>query len=132
MNGWQTAYAFDITRGVKGARTDAAPSRKAFVASEASFNADMKALHSTTLDAAERATLAKVTAGATHFGATDSEIWKLYKKTNQVADAEASALVLGREVQTYNQVTAAVDKLVGYETTIQDSAGRVRGPHSRS
>jgi methyl-accepting chemotaxis protein len=123
VNGWQSAYALDISRNLKAARTDAAPSRKAFVASEASFNADMKSLRSTSLDGAERTALAKITAGATQFGATDGQIWKLYKKNDQSADAQANTLVLGREVQLYNQVTAAVDKLVGYETTIQDSAG---------
>ena len=32
-NGWQTAYAFDVIRGVKGAAEDTADSRKAFLAS---------------------------------------------------------------------------------------------------
>ena len=37
FNGWQTAYAFDIVRGVKGATADSAASRRAFLASAASF-----------------------------------------------------------------------------------------------
>ena len=123
VNGWQNAYAFDIARGLKGARTDAAPSRKAFVASEATFTADMKALRSTPLDAAEHAALGKVASGATRYGVTDAQVWKLYKENDQAADAQASALVLGRSTQIYNQVTASVDKLVAYETAIQDSAG---------
>src|SRR5205823_8516838 len=68
MNGWQTAYAFDIARGLPGARSDNAPSRKAFLAAEGAFDGLVKELNATNLDAAERAALAHVAVGGTHFG----------------------------------------------------------------
>ena len=41
FNGWQTAYAFDIIRGLKGATGDSASSRAAFLASAASFRREL-------------------------------------------------------------------------------------------
>src|SRR5438067_8380208 len=123
VNGWQTAYAFDVTRGVRGARSDNAPSRKAFLASEGGFDALVKELKATNLDAAERGALDHVAAGGTRFSALDNRIWKLYKQNTPAADTKANELVLGAEIRIYNEVSASITKLVDYETTIEDAAG---------
>ena len=48
-NGWQTAYAFDVIRGVKGAAEDTADSRKAFLASGVKIDEDIARLDTITL-----------------------------------------------------------------------------------
>src|SRR5947209_8028796 len=55
FNGWQTAYAFDIVRGLKGATSNGASSRQAFLASAASFRQELAAVQHERLTAAERA-----------------------------------------------------------------------------
>jgi len=123
VNGWQTAYAFDIARGLPGARSDNAPSRKAFLASEGAFNGIVKELKATNLDASERAALAHVVAGGTHFGTVDTTVWKDYKQNTPSGDKQANDLVLGAEIRTYNEVAGSITKLVGYEVSIEDAAG---------
>ena len=47
-NGWQTAYAYDVMRGVKGAYEDTADSRKAFLASGAEVTRKLDLLKANT------------------------------------------------------------------------------------
>ena len=44
FNGWQTAYAFDVIRGLPNAASDSSPSRKAFLASAAAFHQELGVL----------------------------------------------------------------------------------------
>ena len=44
FNGWQTAYAYDVSRGVPNATSDTAQSRKAFLAAAAPSRADLARL----------------------------------------------------------------------------------------
>jgi len=122
VNGWQTAYAFDVVRGLKGARSNSAPSRVAFVASEGHFTKDSKALAAQPLDDAEKSLLASISATATRFGAVDAKVWKLYRADSATDDAQANELVLGAELANYKSVTRTIDKLAALEQANEDQA----------
>ena len=113
FNGWQTAYAFDIIRGLRGATADSASSRSAFLASAAAFRRGLAAVQRERLTPAERA---QVNAASTAFGqfmATDNRAIALYRRGTPTAAVEANALVLGREIRPlFTAISSAVDKLV--------------------
>jgi methyl-accepting chemotaxis protein len=109
FSGWQTAYAFDIARGVAGATSDNAASRKAFLASAASFNRELTNVSHYDLDVPQRTALNGARAQFNAFMATDKLVISLYRAGNQTA---ADNLVLGKEITLFNGIAKNIDSLV--------------------
>ena len=113
FNGWQTAYAFDIVRGLKGATSDSAASRKAFLQSAAAFRKEADALSHARLTSGEQATLNQVMSAFGQFMAVDNHVIALYRKGDAKSQKQATALVLGREITIFNSISNKVGALVG-------------------
>ncbi|WP_433380173.1 ATP-binding protein [Actinoplanes sp. CA-142083] len=121
FNGWQTAYAFDITRGLPGAAGDSSPSRAMFLRSAAAFDADLTALQALARSPDVARAVGGVRSAFTEFMNVDQEILRLYRSGNG-ADREAAAnLVLGREIELYNLIAASCDAAVALSTSAADA-----------
>jgi methyl-accepting chemotaxis protein len=112
FNGWQTAYAFDILRGSGGATADIAPSRAAFLASMATFTKELDALDAMGLSADEQSALDAVRASFTKFGDVDKDVIAKYREGTRASTTAANDLVLGTEIQLFQQISDGLDKLV--------------------
>ncbi len=111
FNGWQTAYAFDISRGAPNATSDTAPSRAAYLASAHDFATELDTYAALPLSPAETAQVQTVRAAFAEFVATDTEAMRLYRTGTPAATAAGTDLVLGKEIQLFQKITDAVDKL---------------------
>jgi methyl-accepting chemotaxis protein len=111
MNGWETAYAFDVVRGVKGAASDSGASRHAFLQSAAALRHAFAALSRDSLNAGERAQLRRAESDFARFMGTDNRVIGLYRKGTPAAANAATALVLGREITLYDALSKNVDRL---------------------
>ncbi len=112
FNGWQTAYAFDVIRGLPNATSDSSPSRASFLASAASFRKELATLDKERQTPAENTATAAVKRAFDQFMATDTQVISLYRQGTPAALKAANALVLGREITLFNQVSTDSDKLV--------------------
>jgi len=116
-NGWQTAYAYDVTRGVKGAYEDTADSRKAFLASGAEVARKLDLLKANTaLTDAETVQVKKAEAAITAFNDVDKQIIDLFRTGTTTSNAKATELVLTTEITNYNNAAAAMQTLVNSAT----------------
>jgi methyl-accepting chemotaxis protein len=112
LNGWQTAYAFDVATGADTKVADGAGSRKAFLDSVASFRTELATLTDHELTSAERASLDDVTASLAKFMALDERIAASYRNGDATAVAEAHALVAGEEIAIFNAMAASIDDML--------------------
>jgi len=112
FNGWQTAYAFDIIRGAQGATEDSASSRAAYLSSMASFSKELDALSALDLNADERGALDAVRTAFGKFSDTDKDVIGKYREGTPAAMSAANDLVLGTEIQLFQQISDGLDKLV--------------------
>src|SRR5450755_4556442 len=94
FNGWQTAYAFDIVRGLEGAASDTSASRAAFLASAQSFRSELATVSKQPLSAAERAQLNVAAHAFDQFMSADTRVVTLYRAGTRSAQLQANALVL--------------------------------------
>ncbi len=130
FNGWQTAYAFDVTRLGTSAAADSAESRKAFLASVARTRTNMAALQALAGTAAEsvRADISAAAAGLDTFMQVDSQVITLYRRGDRASRAAADALVLGREIEIF---TAASDRLGKAASALTTSRQQATGTADR-
>ena len=134
FNGWQTAYAFDIIRGAQGATEDSASSRAAYLSSMASFSKELDALSALDLNADERGALDAVRTAFGKFSDTDKDVIGKYREGTPAAMSAANDLVLGTEIQLFQQISDGLDKLVknaqdqaaAEEAAARSSAGSTR------
>jgi methyl-accepting chemotaxis protein len=112
FNGWQTAYAFDIIRGLKGAADDNADSRKAFLASAGSFRRELDTLRREHLGSAEAAGLAAAATAFDQFMQTDVSVVAAYRLGTETSIKQANDLVLGREIELFTKAFTSVDAVV--------------------
>ena len=112
LNGWQTAYAFDIVNGTRGATDDTAPSRKAFLASVASFRDEASVIDDAALTDEERATLASALNKLDEFMALDVKIIAAYRAGDGASAAQATSWVLNEEIAIFTDIAAAIDRFV--------------------
>src|SRR5690348_6272132 len=112
FNGWQTAYAFDVIRGARGATADTAPSRAAFLTSMASFGTELDSLAHQGLSPDEQGALSKVRTAFGQFADIDRDVIAKYREGTPAAEKAANDLVLGQEIQLFQQISDGIDKLV--------------------
>ena len=116
-NGWQTAYAFDVIRGVKGAAEDNADSRKAFLASGKEIQRKLDLLKTNTdLTAEETSSLNKAEAAIVAFNDVDKQVVEGYRSGKPAGIAKANDLVLTTEITNYNTAAASLQTLVDSAT----------------
>ena len=115
FNGWQTAYAFDVTRLGPSAAADTADSRKAFLTSVARTRADVTKLAgmSTKQYTLSKAHLDATAAHLGEFMTVDAQIVGLYRSGDRAARDQADALILGKEIEIFSAGAAEM-------TTIAD------------
>jgi methyl-accepting chemotaxis protein len=123
FNGWQTAYAFDVVRGVHGAAADNAESRAAFLASAGSFRAELAAVAAMPAGTEAQDAVAAVQQQFAKFMDLDTRIVAAYRTGRPDQIRYANGLVLVQEIQIFTAITAGVDKLVA----ALDSAATVAG-----
>ncbi|GAB2570520.1 chemotaxis sensory transducer [Paractinoplanes abujensis] len=112
FNGWQTAYAFDVARGLAGATADTADSRAAFLASADAFRRELAALRAARLTDAERAAADRAADLFEQFMTLDKTIIAGYRNGRPASVARGHELVAVDEIKIFNAVAAAVDQLV--------------------
>ena len=112
FNGWQTAYAYDVARGIRGATADTGESRAAFLDSARSFRTELAALIQARLNAAERAKAASVSDLFDEFMATDERIVADFRSGDRARVVRGERLVAVDEIVTFTKLAAAVDDLV--------------------
>ena len=121
-NGWQTAYAFDVLRGVKGAADDTADSRKAFLASGATLQKKLALLEANTLTADETALVKTAKDAIAAFDETDTQVIDGYRSGTPAGIDKANTLVLTTEITNYNNAAAAMQKLTDLSTAALKTA----------
>ncbi|WP_203819731.1 methyl-accepting chemotaxis protein [Paractinoplanes ferrugineus] len=112
FNGWQTAYAYDVSRQVPGATSDKAPSRAAFLASAQAFRVELTELRQARLTPAEEATVAEALNMFSQFMTLDEKIIADFRSGDPSRAANGEKLVAVDEIAIFNKVAAAVDSLV--------------------
>jgi methyl-accepting chemotaxis protein len=112
FNGWQTAYAFDISRGVRNSTTDTAPGRSAFLASADAFRTELAALRSAPLTSSEAAGADAAANLFDQFMSMDQQVIAGFRAGDAASLRHAQKLVAVDEIAIFNQVAAAVDQLV--------------------
>ncbi|HUX69697.1 MAG TPA: methyl-accepting chemotaxis protein [Cellulomonadaceae bacterium] len=133
FNGWQTAYAFDITRGVVGSTADSAPSRAAYLASAALFTTELNTLADSHLDAKDAALVAEVRTTFADFTATDTEVIADYRTGTVEGMSAANGLVIGKEIQLFQKISDDVDLIVSSaESAAATSTADARSSASRT
>ncbi len=111
-NGWQTAYAFDISLGAKDATTDTGASRAAFLDSAAALDKQLT-------DFAARPTstrrevqfVGEARAAYDAFMSVDEQMMALYRTGTPADKAKADELVLTTEIENYTKTFEALQAL---------------------
>ncbi|GIE91286.1 methyl-accepting chemotaxis protein [Actinoplanes regularis] len=112
FNGWQTAYAFDARRGVPDAAQDTGSSRKSFLESIETFRTTVAAAAEAATSTALRDELKQVSALVDEYVTVDSQIAQLYSDNTRASTKAADALVIGKEIETFKQISDHLDKVV--------------------
>ena len=112
FNGWQTAYAFDVLRGVPGAADNSAEARKSFLAATAAFEQELDALSRQPLTAAGQALVADTRTRLQEFLDLDREVMAGYASGTAEGRDNASRLVAIDEIKIFNAISADVDRIV--------------------
>jgi methyl-accepting chemotaxis protein len=107
FNGWQTAYAFDAVRGLAGAADDTGSSRAAFLTSVDTFRARTEAAAGLAPTDAAQAVLQQIGPVLDEFMTVDDEIARLYAANS---DKAANDLVLGKEIELFQQIGDLLDQ----------------------
>jgi methyl-accepting chemotaxis protein len=124
VNGWQTAYAFEVALQGAGAAADDAPSRRAFLAAVQRTRGHLTDLQrsASTLSRQDRDQLGAAVAGFDRFLDMDARIVALYRAGGDRDRAAADALVLGEAIQVFQSATTALDAFADSLTSQQQTA----------
>ena len=101
VNGWQTAYGYD-----------GGASRPQFERSVAAFRADLRAADRLLTDPAGRRLLSELHEGFDRFMDIDAIAYRALRNGNEEA---VKRLFLGPEIQNFETITAASERLARYE-----------------
>lgn len=134
FNGWQTAYAFDIVRGTPDATDDDARVRSKFLASAAIFHERLRRMREEPSIPDEHSELETLEKAFQQFMAIDKTIIAAYRGGGTVAVQHANELVLGRELEIFQELTVAITRLTDSIVARADLASReasAAGSHAR-
>ena len=124
VNGWQTAYAFDIVRGAAGATADTAGSRAAFLASMRAFDTELADTIRAITDSAST-----VAAASEELTATSSQVLQSAQETAaQSGLAVATADEISDNVRTVaagaEQMSASIQEIASNATEAAHVGGQ--------
>ncbi|GAA3348183.1 hypothetical protein GCM10020358_65670 [Amorphoplanes nipponensis] len=122
FNGWQTAYAFDVARGIPGAAADSADARRSFLRSVAAFRAELAELGAVPLTDQERRTVAQATKRLDEFMTLDRTIVEGYRSGAPGRVTAAHRLVAVEEIKIFDQIAADVDTVTSAIDAEADAA----------
>jgi methyl-accepting chemotaxis protein len=120
LNGWQTAYAFDIIRNNPGASDDHSHVRATFLKSANSFREKLRDMPSGLLAANEKRDLKKAKLAFEAFMRTDEKVIAAYRLGGAENLQEANQLVLGLEIDTFQKISNTISRLA--ESILERSA----------
>ncbi|MEV6350859.1 methyl-accepting chemotaxis protein [Actinoplanes sp. NPDC051851] len=112
FNGWQTAYAFDALRGVAGAAQDTGDSRASFLDAIQTFQTTVAAATEAATSTATRTSLGELSTLTDQFLTVDTQIAALYNRGTTAGRKAANALVLGQEIEIFQQITEHLDTVI--------------------
>ncbi|WP_026423955.1 methyl-accepting chemotaxis protein [Actinokineospora inagensis] len=112
FNGWQTAYAFDVLRGVANASADIGDSRASFLKSAAAFKTELAALIAFGLDSDQEKDAKAVGDLFDQFMALDNQIVAEYRTGVWANYVKANDQVAVTEIQIYNKIATGIDTLL--------------------
>ncbi len=124
LNGWQTAYAFDIVHGTPGATQDSGASRSAFLDS-ASFRTELAALEALPLTAEQAAAVARTKAGFEKFMSLDQDVIAGYRSGTTAGSDAATSLVLNNLFVAH--IAGAVQTIGRHAIVLGSSAEELTG-----
>jgi diguanylate cyclase (GGDEF)-like protein len=115
LNAWQTAYAFEITRGSQKALLDSSPARVKFLNSSRALSQQLSALElrAEVLSVLEREQLRTARRRFQEFIALDQTIIALYRSNNPKLTQQASDLVLNSEIELFRVLNVSITTLAG-------------------
>lgn len=111
LNGWQTAYAFDVLRGVPGATEDAGRSRARYLDAVRAFELELRRLQGLELEPDERLVLGETEARFREFQAVDDLVVAAYRDGRPEQVAWANDLVLNREIALFQAMLEGANTL---------------------
>ncbi|GAA3871953.1 hypothetical protein GCM10022243_41500 [Saccharothrix violaceirubra] len=112
FNGWQTAYSFDVARGIAGAAEESASARTAFLKSAQAFQTELGALGALELTDGLRARVDQIGKDFDRFMKLDEQIVAAYRSGDPASVATANQLVAVDEIEIFNAIAAQVDQMV--------------------
>jgi diguanylate cyclase (GGDEF)-like protein len=125
LNGWQTAYAFEIARGSREALLDSSPARMQFLNSSRALSRQLSPLELRTqvLTDLERQQLITARRRFQEFIALDQTIIGMYRTGNADLKKQASGLVLKNEVDLFKALNVSITALAeGIATRAENEA----------
>ncbi len=113
LNGWQTAYAFEIIRGSQKALLDTSSSRTKFLNSSRLLSQQLSALElrAQDLSVLEREQLRTARKRFQEFIALDQTIISMYRTNNAKLTRQASDLVLNSEIDLFGVLNDSITSL---------------------
>jgi methyl-accepting chemotaxis protein len=112
FNGWQTAYAFDVARGVGDAAKDPGSSRMVFLESAEKFRAELKQLGDSGLNDSERRSFTDASAQFDQLMELDGRLVAVYRTGDPARIAAGHTLVVDDKPRIFDQIETDVDNLV--------------------
>lgn len=112
FNGWQTAYAFDVVRGVPGATEDEAFSRRHFLDSSNHFELELEQIKTNLQLDSELERWSRVKDNFQHYMEIDQQVISAYRSGEPQALEHANELVLGREIDLFTQISHSTEELI--------------------
>jgi diguanylate cyclase (GGDEF)-like protein len=113
LNGWQTAYAFEITRGSRQTLLDSSPFRMTFLNSSRTLSLQLSSLElrAEALSVLERQQLVTVRRHFQEFITLDQKIIELYRTGDASLMQQASDLVLKNEIDLFRGLNLSITTL---------------------
>ncbi len=113
LNGWQTAYAFEITRGSQKALLDSSPARVKFLNSSKALSQQLSSLElrAEVLPVLEREQLRTARRRFQEFIALDQTIIAMYRTGNPKLMQQASDLILNSEIDLFRVLNVSITTL---------------------
>jgi hypothetical protein len=113
LNGWQTSYAFEVSRGSKQALLDSSPTRTAFLNSSRLLSQQLSSLELRTqsLSTLEQQQLITARKRYQEFVTLDQRIIEMYRTGNAKLVQRASDLVLNQEIDLFKVFNDSITAL---------------------
>ena len=112
FNGWQTAYAFDVIRGVAGATDDEAFSRRHFLESSSSFDLEINQIKRYLKSESEQERWQRVHVNFQQYMEIDKAVIAAYRSGEAREIQRANELVLGREIDLFTEISRSTEELI--------------------